>query len=194
MPRFVFRSCAGSNCWRSLDVTYRASHRARTRCGAEVARAAHLRLLAPDHLKVCQRAAAGGIERELRARDCRAPGAIRTGFGIAHVDEIVGRERGWSTTSPKPPCPPYATVRHALDDARAAAERVDLQRAALLGDEQAPIRQEGHGPRLVEPRDLVNDERIADWARGRRRHVPEHAARATAATAEQGEQAGESGK
>src|SRR3546814_2653544 len=44
---------------------------------------------------------------------------------------------------------------HALDVADLAAGDVDqLQRAALLGDQQAAVGQEGHRPRLVESGDF----------------------------------------
>ena len=65
-------SCAGVNCWRSLEVIHNLPSGPNARRWPKWPLAGHLGHLAPDHREVLELAAAVLVERQLRARHGRA--------------------------------------------------------------------------------------------------------------------------
>src|SRR5690606_36546083 len=141
---------------------------------AEMPVAGDLRLLPPDHREILERAAAFRVEHEARASDGGAAAAV-AGFRVATVDETVLGEVGMQDDVAEAALPAVRDFRHPGDLAhRAVVRRVELEGAALLADEKTAVRQEFHGPRLVELRDGLGVERavlrenavVAGTARG----------------------------
>src|SRR5690606_17055738 len=125
----------------------------------EMAVSRDFRHLAPDDLEVLERAAAL-VEHETRPRDGGPARARFAGLGIAQIHETVLAEVRMQDDVAESALTAVRDARHARDLADPAVRRPQLQPTALLGDEQPAVRQERHGPRLVERRDLRHDERV----------------------------------
>ena len=136
---------------------------------AVVPAAAHLRRLPPHHLPVQQAAARPpGVQRKPRTPHHRAACIAGTGLGIAQVDELVAGEPRMRHHVAQPALAAIGDCRHAEDVADAAGRGIEqLELAGLLGDQQAPIGQEGHRPGFVEARELGGDEWRVGFAQRR---------------------------
>ena len=134
---------------------------------AVVARAGDLGHLAPDHLHV-RKTAAVAAEVQPRARDGGATGVVRSGFGVAEVDEPVAGVTRMQDHVAQAALAAIGHGGHAGDLAELAVADVQQpQPARLLGDQQPAVGQEGHRPGFVEARDLGAGEwRVRQPGRG----------------------------
>ena len=108
------------------------------------------RVLAPDDLEIGQVAAAIGLV-QYRPGDRRAARAPRAAFCIAEIDITVALEFRVQGDVAEPALAAVVDIRCAADRPRLLAVLGDDEDIALLlGDEHAAVRQEGHGPGLVE--------------------------------------------
>src|SRR5690606_22018371 len=106
--------------------------------------AVDLRLLPPNHGEPFERGAPGRLY-EPRASDGRARRASLAALCVADVDEAVRCELGVQHHVAEAALAAVLDGRDARNvDGLAAIQRIQLQRAALLRDEQAPVGQERH--------------------------------------------------
>ena len=122
-----------------------------------MALAGHLRDLAPDDFDVLERAPAAAIEHQPRAGHGGAGGIALAGLGVADVHELVAVEPGMQHHVAQAALAAVGHRRYAGDlAAEVAVDVIHQQPARLLGHQQAPVGQESHRPRFVEPGHLFH--------------------------------------
>src|SRR5690606_23951495 len=140
---------------------------------AEVALAADLGLLAPDHLQSVELAAAILVQEQLRPGHGRAGGTAFAGLAVADVDQLVVGKAWMQHHVAQATLAAMGHLGHAGDRADLAACRVEQAQAARhLGHQQAAIRKEGHGPGGLEALHFDDLERRRGPERWRRRRSP----------------------
>ncbi len=112
---------------------------------AEVQAAGGLRLLDEQHAQLHQ-----ALTLQPRARELGARAAVARA-GVREVDEAVFGEARMQRNLEQATLPAGVDARHAFHVAALEVAPDEIQPAGALGDEHAPVGQEGERPGMVEP-------------------------------------------